>query len=78
MKKAASDHDICARARRGDLQTGLAGLDRAEYRGLISYTNDGIRLTVKGVALLDGINPESCSGFHMGGPGRDWGHGRRT
>lgn len=68
-----TDHNICSHVRRGELPTDAASVDRAEYRGLLTYTRYGaLRLTPKGVALLDGIQPTACSGAHMGGPGRDW------
>ncbi len=71
------DHEVCRRVAEGLPIEDKNALRRAEERGLV--TRHGA-LTDKGVALIDGIEPTACSGFHMGGraPVGDWKEARRA
>jgi hypothetical protein len=61
----------------GELVDDPKALELAIERGLVTAHG---ALTDKGTALIDGIEPTACSGWHMGGaaPKGDWKAARRA
>ncbi|MER8615992.1 hypothetical protein NKG99_03925 [Mesorhizobium sp. M1409] len=77
VKSLLTDIDVCKAVRAGNRVANYRALFLAEERGLIDLAPT---LTLKGIALLDGIEPTAASGWHMGGatPAGDWKAARRA
>lgn len=72
-----NDHHVCQAVCRNKEVQLFSDLQRAWERGLIELNP---KLTQKGAALLDGIEPSACSGWHLGGApaAADWKAVRRS
>lgn len=64
-----SDHRICADVRahraRGHSAAWWRAFERCVERGLVGEA--GFRITEKGIAFLEGIDPTTCSGLQTTG-----------